>query len=731
MLLLEVLIEHATHHLNRTFSYYYQGKKKVERGYRVLVNFNNQLLVGYVVKASYKQESLTALQANTPYKINSILDVIDEFPLLNEELMTLAEQLSQHYFWPHISVLQAMLPKSLKPKKTALKGPKIAYETYLIVIDNSEDGLTAKQSEWLRAIAKESSFPKRDMNAPSILKQLIEKGKVKQIQKEKLRLKQPNYIPEKPNKLTNDQQNVINEINNSNDDIYLLEGVTGSGKTEIYLALSETILKHNKSVLIIVPEIALTPMMVAYFIKRFGKDVAILHSELTPAEKYDEYRRIASGKCHIVVGARSAVFAPLDNIGLIVLDEEHVESYKQDVMPFYHARDVAFMRGKSHRAKVILGSATPSLESKARARKGVYHQLYLKKRINEKELPKAHIVDMLNPKNVTRESSLFSLKMMQGIERALSRQEQVVLLINRRGYAPFISCRKCGHTFKCPTCNIALTYHRQDQMLKCHHCDYAINYPEHCDKCHSTHLIRQGFGTERIVDEMNRLFPQARLLRLDSDTSKVRQSIIKIIEQFKDHKADVLIGTQMIAKGHDFPKVTLVGMILADIGLTMPSYRSSERTFQLITQAVGRSGRGNEIGTAIIQTYAPHHYAVIEGSNQDYQAFYLKEMRQRKLSQYPPYTYLASLLISGKNEQLVIESISSLANLLSKHLKENATIIGPSSPYISFLGGRYRRQLILKYKNYQAIRPALEQALILLGSKSTIRLTINIDPYDI
>lgn len=731
MWLLHVLIEHASLQLDRPFSYVYDGAIKHRRGFRVLVTFNHQKLVGYVLDSEHSSKTLAQLQEATPHRLLAIESLLDEEPLLNDELLRLALELAHDNFWPRISVLQAMLPLSLKPKKTSLKGPKIAYDTYVEVIDGSETDLTLKQIEWLRIIANEQPFNKRDCRSASILQQLIDKGKVALHRRERIRLTLGGGPIEKAPRLSEAQQEAVMKTLSSNDEVYLLQGVTGSGKTEVYLALSEHVISQGKTVLMIVPEIALTPMMVSYFLKRFSGKVAILHSELTPAEKYDEYRRIARGEATIVVGARSAVFAPLQNIGLIVLDEENVETYKQDTLPFYHARDVAIRRGKTHQAKVVLGSATPSLESRARALKGVYAHLRLPERINAMALPQTAIIDMLDPRNVDRESSLFSLKLRQAMDETLARKEQIVLLINRRGYAPTLSCRQCNHVFKCPTCAIALTYHQHDHMLKCHHCGYLEAYPVACPKCGSAHFFKQGFGTERIVEETKRLFPQARLLKLDSDSSKVRQTIAKTLKKFADHEADILIGTQMIAKGHDFPNVTLVGLVLADIGLTLPSYRSSERTFQLITQAVGRSGRGLTRGQALIQTYAPDHYAVTLGAAQDYEQFFKTEMYQRKLTNYPPYSYLMSLTLSGKSEELVIQVSDTLAQMVIDKIGDKIELLGPSSPYIPFLGGVHRRVILLKYKRFDVIEAPLREIVELLSQKTLVRLWVNIDPYDV
>jgi len=731
MRVLEILLEHAAHSLNRPFSYLYDGKKEVGVGYRVLLTFNNQELVGYVVGIKNYDKTKEELEEELGFKISYIDDVIDASPLLNSDLLELSEKVSEYYLAPKIAVLQSMLPPSLSPRKSSLKAPKIAYEQYIVLKNDDETDLTSKQIELLRLISTEKKVLKKEIKlSPCVLNKLIELKRVEIVYEEKRRLAIPHFEYQESPPLTIDQQNVVNEFNKTTDEVYLLQGVTGSGKSEVYLHLSEQVLNSGKSVLMLVPEISLTPMMMEYFLRRFEGKVAILHSELTPAEKYDEYRKIAKGECNIVVGARSAIFAPLQNIGLIILDEEHVESYKQDVVPFYHAREVAIMRGKMHNAKVLLGSATPSLETKARADKGIYHLLRLDKRVNNQPLPQTTIVNLGDYGNIDRESYIFSHKLRDSIKRVLNNHEQAILLINRRGFSTSVTCRKCGHVFKCPTCGIALTYHKTDNMLKCHHCDYVEKMSETCPECGSQYLMRPGFGTERIEEEVHRLFPEARTLRLDSDSAKIRTKIPSTIEAFRNKEADILIGTQMIAKGHDFPDVTLVGIVLADIGLSLPSYRSTERAFQLITQAVGRSGRSDKKGEAIIQTYMPNNYAITLAARQDYELFYKKEMGERKVQGYPPYYFIAGITISGKVEDTVIETGYDASDFLNREFKDEGVILGPAAPYISKEGNRFIRIILVKYRNAKLAKEILQKLLDSLSNKTQISLTINIDPYN-
>ena len=730
MQIVEVLIEYAKSSLNRPFSYFYNGKKKLVKGIRVLLDFNHRDIIGYIVNVEETNKTVQEYEEEKGFSISEIKDVIDDEPLLNEELLSLLDEVASYYIVPKISVLQSMLPPSLSPRKSSLKAPKIAYDQFLEVISESEEDLTNKQIELLRFIKLEGRVLKRDIKQVSIVDKLLEKERIKIVKEEKRRLKIPDYKYQTPPKLSEDQNKVIDEFNNSNDLVYLLEGVTGSGKTEVYLNLSEQVLKAGKSVLMLVPEISLTPMMVEYFLHRFQNNVAILHSELTPAEKYDEYRKIAHGDCKIVVGVRSAIFAPLKNIGLIILDEEHTESYKQDNLPFYHAREVAIMRAKYNHAKVLLASATPSLESRARGQKGVYHMLYLTKRINNQKLPTTKIVNMLDYHNIDRDSYIFSHALRQSIHETLAKNEQAILLINRRGFSTHVTCRNCGHVFKCPTCGIALTYHKKDNMLKCHHCDYVEPLGETCPECGGNHLMKTGFGTERIEEEVQRLFPSARTLRLDSDSAKNKSKIPEVIEAFRKKEADVLIGTQMIAKGHDFPDVTLVGIVLADIGLSMPSYRSNERAFQLITQAIGRSGRKEKPGTAIIQTYLPSHYAITFAARQDFELFYRKEMEMRKLQFYPPYAYLASVTLRAKNEEAVIENTYRIVDFLNDEFMESAQILGPSTPYIPFDMGLHVRSILVKFKDPQKAHQIFEKMQQLFAYNNQYELLINIDPYN-
>jgi len=730
MQILDVLTQFGARSLDRTFSYLYSGHEKIGPKFRVIINFNGRPAMGLVMKVTETSSSKEELEKINGYPMKMIDRPIDKEPLLTDSLMNLAKEVADYYISPLMSVIQAMLPLSLSPKMSSLNGPKIAYEKWVEIVSSDETGLTPKQIEMVRLISNNSPILKKEAGSASILEKLVEAKRVRITLKERSRFSIPPEEKEVPHEMTNDQRKAYEEILSSTKEVVLLQGVTGSGKTEVYLRLSEKVLDEGKSVLMLVPEISLTPVMVEYFSRRFGPKVAILHSELTQAERYDEYRRIAEGKASIVVGARSAVFAPLSNIGLIILDEEHVESYKQDNPPFYHAREVAIMRGKDEGAKVVLGSATPSLESKARAMRGVYGVAYLPNRINERPLPKTTIIDLTDRKNYSPESQKISKPLLTKIQEKLERHEQVMLLINRRGYWTNIMCATCGHIFTCPQCGGNLTYHSDDEMLKCHHCGYVECFPKVCPECGSTHLMRTGYGTERVVKELNGLFPNAKVARLDSDIGKISKNVESILHQFRDQKYDILVGTQMIAKGHDFPHVTLSAVVLADIGLSLPTYRAAERTFELIAQAVGRSGRSEEVGEALIQTYNPSHYAIVFGARQDYEGFFVKEMQERKIAQYPPYVYLILLNFLGKSEEKTVQAAYDFKNDIAAQGFPNVSAIGPISPFFSMSNGRYSRVVLIKFREREALANYIKELVKRVSGVGGVEITINVDPLD-
>jgi primosomal protein N' (replication factor Y) len=728
--ILEVYIEHQLQQLNRPFTYLYQGLILPKRGIRVRVPFHKQTLIGYVTKVTETIEVET-FKANSPFPISYIEALLDDTPILSEELLLLVDHQATQYFSSKIAMLQAMLPPSLFPSKRGLTGPKIAYESWLVIHPiHPLPTMNGRQLGWWQMIENQTRIRLHDIKSKAAISFLTESGLASIEKVEKRRFIFNSLTVENRPNLTPHQRQVIEEFNHSKALVYLLEGVTGSGKTEVYLNLSENIIASHKTVLMIVPEIALTPVMMSYYRQRFGEKVAILHSGLTPAEKFDEYRRILNGQALVVVGARSAVFAPLQNLGLIILDEEHSETYKQDNSPHYHARDIALWRGQYHQCKVLMGTATPSLESRARAQKGLYQLLNLPQRIHDQHVPKTSIVDMTDTTQLSLKNSLFSHALLKGIENRLSKKQQVILLVNRRGYAQSVICRSCQHLFVCPDCQVPLAYHSKIDSLKCHYCEFIESLPKQCPSCQSHQLMKQGFGTEQVVSILEKLFPLAKVGRLDADMTGLRSSITETLKQVQDGFIDILVGTQMVAKGHDFPNVTLVGVMLADLGLHVPHYRASERTFQLIAQVVGRTGRGLQSGEAIIQTTMPQHYSIVLGSQQYYQQFYLREMKERKILQYPPYTYLARFELSSRDQEIVDEVALELHQLLVDQLETIATVIGPNIPYPEYFAGVYRRRVLIKYKDYQHLYTRLNSLYELLVIKKQVKINFNIDPYD-
>ncbi|WP_125709261.1 primosomal protein N' [Companilactobacillus zhongbaensis] len=530
--------------------------------------------------------------------------------------------------------------------------------------------------------------------------------------------------------LTEEQKSAVDTINQAIDEkqpqTFLIEGVTGSGKTEVYLQTIQKATEQNKTALMLVPEISLTPQMVNRVIGRFGNQVAVLHSGLSSGERYDEWTRIENGEVKVVVGARSAVFAPLRNIGIIIIDEEHEASYKQDDNPRYHARDVAKWRSQYHNCPLVLGSATPSLESRARAEKSVYHLIKMTKRINDHPLPHVQIVDMRDAENSAVKGDLSPL-LQDNLWRALKRKEQAIVLLNRRGYSSFLMCRECGFVLKCPNCDVSLTYHKNIGRMKCHYCGHEENVPHTCPNCQSKKIGFYGTGTENIERQLNEQFPDARVLRMDVDTTRKKGAHAAIIEQFSDHQADILLGTQMIAKGLDFPDVTLVGVINADTTLSISDYRASERTFQLLTQVSGRAGRADKEGHVIIQTYNPDHYAIRDAAKQDYETFFKQEMYLRHQSGYTPYYFTTLISVSHQDEGQALKQSYWLKKQLSSVLSNQAILLGPSPTMISRKQNKYFYQIIVKYKREPQLHQKLLQILSDTQAESRNGFTIAID----
>lgn len=576
-------------------------------------------------------------------------------------------------------------------------------------------------------------------NARAPLNALVDRGLLKKEEYEQYRDPYVNREFERtqPLPLTDDQQKAISPIlqaiEENQDGVFLLNGVTGSGKTEVYLQSIQEVLNKGKEAIVLVPEISLTPQMVNRFKSRFGDLVAVLHSGLSLGEKYDEWRKIQRKEVKVVVGARSAIFAPFENLGIIIIDEEHENSYKQEDVPRYHARDVAIERSKIHNCPVVLGSATPSLESFARAQKGVYHLLTMDKRMNQVNLPTVEIVDMREElKSGNR--SMFSEQLFEKMQDRIAKKEQIVLMLNRRGYSAFVMCRDCGLVVKCPNCDISLTYHKVTDQLKCHYCGFETITPKVCPECNSNHIRYFGTGTQKVEEELGKVLPEARVIRMDVDTTSRKGSHEKLLAAFGEGKADILLGTQMIAKGLDFPNITLVGVLSADSSLHIPDFRSSEKTFQLLTQVSGRAGRHKLPGEVVIQTYTPEHYSVQFAKNHDYLQFYQYEMMMRKRGQYPPFYYLTLIHINHENVQYVYSVAEKIASFLRSQLSPTTHILGPAASPIVKIKNKYRYQVLIKYKQDPNLPTALKKIIHHFHRdqiKHGLSISVDMDPYSL
>ncbi len=572
----------------------------------------------------------------------------------------------------------------------------------------------------------------------SAIKALVKKGILSEHMVEEYRdpYEHKDFKKTSPLPLTNEQQTamkpILQSIEQQSHETFLLYGVTGSGKTEVYLQAIQEVIKQGKEAIVLVPEIALTPQMVERFKGRFGSDVAVLHSRLSIGEQYDEWRKIQKKEVKVVVGARSAIFAPFEHLGIIIIDEEHESSYKQEEIPRYHARDVAIKRGEYHQCPVILGSATPSLESFARAQKGVYHLLTLSKRMNDRAMPPVSVVDMREELR-SGNRSMFSTELFERIKDRLQKKEQTVLFLNRRGHSTFIMCRDCGYVMQCPHCDISMTYHRSSNEMKCHYCGFQTGVPTECPECSSNHIRYFGMGTQKVEEELVKLLPEARIVRMDVDTTTRKGAHERILEHFQSGKADILLGTQMIAKGLDFPNITLVGVLSADTTLHLPDFRAAEKTFQLLTQVSGRAGRHELLGEVVVQTYTPEHYSIQLAAMQDYQRFYNEEMSMRKIGSYPPFYYLALVTVIHEDLLQVVTVTEKISSFLKSNISKEAILLGPVASPIPKINNRYRYQCLIKYKREPNLFSALRKILEHYNpqtSRDGLSITIDINPYN-
>lgn len=717
----KVLIETRVKSNDMTFTYHVPSnvENNLLIGKRVLVPFSNRTVEGFVLGYDAKTDD---------YEIKDIIKIIDDEPVLNDELINLGIYMSKKYLCPLINCYQSMLPKALKAG--VKNGGGIKKLLYVKLNDNvvNADVKVKRQLEIIDFLKDNKEVLKSSIRSKSSLGKLIEKGIVLEYYKETYR-KVETELDRKEILLTKEQKLVSKTIKSylNKQLVTLLYGVTGSGKTEVYIDVVKEVVKSGKSAIILVPEISLTPQITARFKGVFKDEIAILHSSLSDGERYDEYRKIIRKEVSVVIGARSAIFAPLNNIGIIIIDEEHSESYKQENNPRYSTLDIAVERSKTHECPVILGSATPKIESYARAKKGYYQLLELPSRVNNKPLPNVSIVDM--KKEIRKGNAIFSDELRNKINDRLIKKEQVMLLLNRRGYANYLTCNNCGFVFKCPNCDITLTYHKTSGMMRCHYCGYASKKLEVCPACKEKSIKQMGVGTEKLEEKIKEEFPLAKVLRMDADATSKKGSHNKIISSFNTGEYNVLVGTQMISKGLNFPCVTLVGVINADVSLNIPNFRSSEQTFSLLDQVIGRSGRADKEGEAVIQTFNPDHYSIICASNHDYKSFFNHEMYVRKKLNYPPFCFITLIKISSKDFNYGIGEAKKISNYLRQNLK-NTSVLGPSIASVLKVNNNYNFSVILKYKKEEKLYYFLNQIIKIYEGNAKIKVSLDFDPIN-
>lgn len=715
----EVIVNKAVKAVDRIFHYRVpkELEGKVEVGSIVSVPFGKQkvegIIVGFVPEPEVK---------NT----KEIYALLSPYTLLSKELIDLACWIGDYYLCPKVSVLQSMLPAGLKFSDKAVKAKKLEFAFlsdngyFKEEKSNNIGKLGPKQQQILKFLQEHNGSSVVEIlsntGAPrSSLKSLTLKGLVCISSQEVYRdpYGERSFSVTVPQSLTEEQKKALESIEHEYDGNrrpVLLHGVTGSGKTEIYLRLIEKMLADEKETIVLVPEIALTPQMVAVFKSRLGERVAVLHSGLSIGERRDAWMHIAEGHVRVVVGARSAVFAPCFNLGLIIMDEEHEQSYKQDNIPRFHTREVARERCRRQNALFLMGSATPSVETYFRAEQGEYFLVSLKNRIFHRPLPQVNMVDMRKELKQGNKS-IFSRLLQEKLRDRLIKKEQSLLFLNRRGYHTFVSCRNCGLVLQCPHCNISLTSHGGNSRLKCHYCGYSILVPKTCPQCGSGAIRHFGTGTERVEEEVRKLLPEARVVRADADTTSRKGSYDEIYFGVKNGEVDVLVGTQMIAKGLDFPLVTLVGVVSADLALHLPELRAGERAFQLITQVAGRAGRDTRPGEVVLQTYSPDDTTLHAAGKQDYLAYYQSEMEKRRASGYPPFGSMIRVLFSGENLSMLQRQSEVLTRYIRAELHGDSEILGPAPAPLEKIKDRYRIQIIIKTKNLSEARNGVSKGL--------------------
>ena len=714
-MLADVLVEVITKGNEKTFTYHIPDGMNVNIGMRALVPFGPRKIEGFIVKI-YDEVELD-------YEVKNIIKLVDDKPVLNEEMLELGKYISKKTLSSLTLAYQTMLPRALKAREKNNINKKMV--RFVRVIRDG-DFKTVKQQEVFDYVKKNGEVLKSEANkiSTSACQTLIKNGYLEEFDKEVYRTVDDVEVEKKDYILTEEQENVLEKVKFGKFKPYLLHGVTGSGKTVVYIKLIEKILKEGKEAILLVPEISLTPQVVEIFKKQFGKVVAILHSGLSNGEKYDEWRKIERKEVSIVVGARSAIFAPFTNLGIIIVDEEHSATYKQENVPRYNAIDIALRRGKRYDIPIVLGSATPSIESYTRVKTGVYELLVMKNRVN-KSLPKVYLIDMKD--EFKKGNRVFSEIFKEKMKDRLNKGEQVLVLLNRRGFSTVITCKTCGFTHKCPNCDIPLTYHKNHNIMKCHYCDYTAPKLFECPECHSKNINALGMGTEKLENLIKKEFEEARVIRMDQDTTRNKGAHKRIIDDFKNEKYNVLVGTQMIAKGLDFPKVTLVCVINGDASLNIPDFRSSERTYELLSQVAGRAGRDKLLGEVIIQGFNVNHYSILYAKENDYESFYNEEMKIRKVLKYPPYYNLCLIKVSGKDYDKVFAEATKIVTYLKSNLDN--IILGPASSSMPKINNIYYVQIIIKFKSTKDILNSLE--FVRSHYKNKINVDIDLNPLKI
>lgn len=693
----DVIVDIVHGDVDKLFEYSI-GELNVKPGHRVLVPFGKRVIEGIVMRL----KSVTNFESK---QVKSIISILEEAPALTEETLSLADFVTNNYYVTKASALRLFLPSEMRKGKVREQFKKIILLKKPELVDEAISSLrktALKQKEFLCYLLDNArvDYTKacKDFGA-SAVNSVLEKGVCETILEKISRspYKNDNFV-KKDITLTQKQNDAIQSVNNTEKLVSLIYGVTGSGKTEVYLELIEQSINKGKTAIMLVPEISLTPQMLRQLRGRFGDSAAILHSGLSAGERFDEWWRLRTGEAKIAIGARSAIFAPLSNIGIIIIDEEHDASYQSESLPRYVTKEVAIRRAEYFGAKIVLGSATPSLESFKLAKDGVYNIITLPDRINKKPLPEVEIVDMR--KEVRRGNNTpFSASLRFEIEKCLSQGKQAILFLNQRGYSKSIVCTECGHVFKCESCDVSLTYHKEEDSLLCHYCGAKYKMVSGCTNCGSPYIKYGGFGTEKVVLELKKLFPNSRILRMDRDTTQNKEGHFKILNDFSAKKADILVGTQMIAKGHDFPDVTLVGILDADMSLHFSDYRSSERTFQLLTQVAGRCGRSEYAGKVVMQTYSPEHSVLLQAVNYDYEGLFEREISIRSATGFPPFTNIVRVLVSSKDEETTLEITKAIYQELSVLYNENKDkfrFFGCMKAPILKLQGNFRYQILMR-----------------------------------